>query len=292
MGRPSGTKDAVGSREEDRITREEEAMSQPFDMQKAREICGRIKGYEDPDGGNCGDFEAAEMFPAALDEIVRLRRECRECINANTYAQAKRIAELEREQHLWRYALHSNEINLVLKNEKQRAALKKLGETIRARGKALVEERARFEYYVQNENCESWPEARRKYPELEKKYIGIAREQLRREGKIGNSELMPNEQVGTGVFLLDQHGLMLTKEQRAALDVILTLFDPTTAKDQDRLEAGLRAKQVLHRLSMDTPLAWKVTEERKAAIESVLGFCELGADDTAVLRAMLEEVRP
>ena len=51
-----------------------------FDMQKAREICGRIKGYEDPDGGNGGDFEAAEMLPAALDEIER---------------QANRIAELE-----------------------------------------------------------------------------------------------------------------------------------------------------------------------------------------------------
>ena len=69
-------------------------------------------------------------------------------------------------------------------NHKQRAALKKLGQAKRERGKALVEERARFEYYVQNENCESWPEARRKYPELEKKYIGIAREQLRLEGKL------------------------------------------------------------------------------------------------------------
>jgi len=48
-------------------------MSQKFDMQKAREICGRIKGYEDPDGGNSGDYEAAEMFPAALDEIDRLQ---------------------------------------------------------------------------------------------------------------------------------------------------------------------------------------------------------------------------
>ena len=66
----------------------------------------------------------------------------------------------------------------------EHAALKKLGEKVRMRGKALVEERARFEYYVQNENCESWPEARRKYPELEKKYIDIAREQLRQEGKL------------------------------------------------------------------------------------------------------------
>lgn len=51
-----------------------------FDIKAAREICSRIKGYEDPDGGNFADFQAAEMLPAALDEIER---------------QAKRIAELE-----------------------------------------------------------------------------------------------------------------------------------------------------------------------------------------------------
>ena len=51
-----------------------------FDLKAAREICSRIKGYEDPDGGNFADFQAAEMLPAALDEIER---------------QAKRIAELE-----------------------------------------------------------------------------------------------------------------------------------------------------------------------------------------------------
>lgn len=38
MGQPSaGAKDAVGCPEEDGIAGEEEAMSQPFDMQTARE---------------------------------------------------------------------------------------------------------------------------------------------------------------------------------------------------------------------------------------------------------------
>ena len=44
-----------------------------IDMQEAREICGRVKGYEDPDGGNRADFQAAMMLSGALDEIDRLR---------------------------------------------------------------------------------------------------------------------------------------------------------------------------------------------------------------------------
>ena len=50
---------------------------------------------------------------------------------------------------------------------------------------ALIEQEARFQYYVQNENCESWPEARRRYPELNEKYLKIARQHLHAEGKIG-----------------------------------------------------------------------------------------------------------
>ena len=67
-----------------------------FNVQKAREICSiRAHVAETRCYDAKADREAADMLPAALDEIVRLRRECRECINANTYAQAKRIAELE-----------------------------------------------------------------------------------------------------------------------------------------------------------------------------------------------------
>lgn len=43
-----------------------------FDKQAAREICGRIKGYEDPDGGNLAEFQAAEILPTALDRIDEL----------------------------------------------------------------------------------------------------------------------------------------------------------------------------------------------------------------------------
>ena len=161
-----------------------------FDMHRARHHA------------DTGDLmKTTKWLYHALDEIDR---------------QAKRIAELEEHKRdvqtiigpcreLMSLAAHieillentdyytaRRELNEVIDRSfgqqltiiKQHAALKKLGQAKRERGKALVEERARFEYYVQNENCESWPEARRKYPELEKKYIDIAREQLRQEGKL------------------------------------------------------------------------------------------------------------
>ena len=69
-------------------------MSPPFDIQKARTAFEKIK-HKEHISTDYDVFAAATYLPPALDEIVRLRRECRECINANTYAQAKRIAELE-----------------------------------------------------------------------------------------------------------------------------------------------------------------------------------------------------
>ena len=79
-----------------------------FDIKAAREICSRVKGYEDPDGGNFADFQAAEMLPAALDEIEqqanhiaeqssgikKLKENLSECWQVHD-EQAKRIAELE-----------------------------------------------------------------------------------------------------------------------------------------------------------------------------------------------------
>ena len=136
-----------------------------FDMQKICEICVKLDLRYPARSLIDDDYQcalAAEMLPSARDEIKR---------------QANRIAELEESLQRERAIAFS-------KIQRQRHAITNLCNAKCERGKALVEERARFEYYVQNENCESWPEARRKYPELEKKYIGIAREQLRLEGKL------------------------------------------------------------------------------------------------------------
>ena len=137
-----------------------------FDIKAAREICSRIKGYEDPDGGNFADFQAAEMLPAALDEIERLQAD----------------------NQKWR------EYNLQLdrKNRKLLAALKKLGKEKRERGKALVEERARGNHYGMSYEDASDGEIERWIIDGEidapKVYIERmrveARSQLRREGKL------------------------------------------------------------------------------------------------------------
>jgi hypothetical protein len=112
-------------------------------------------------------------------------------MQAQIVADAKRIAELEREQHLWRYALHADEINLVLKNEKQRAALKKLGKEKRARVKALVEERSKkievpCRYDSSMTSCDysgsdtGWCKECTQKGKIRK----LAREQLHQEGKL------------------------------------------------------------------------------------------------------------
>ena len=142
-----------------------------FDLKAAREICSRIKGYEDPDGGNFADFQAAEMLPAALDEIERLQAD----------------------NQKWR------EYNLQLdrKNRKLLAALKKLGKEKRERGKALVEERISGEFsdWIENQ-CPHWDideepfcvelDGPCEYHEgkcpISMELHRIAREQLRREG--------------------------------------------------------------------------------------------------------------
>lgn len=181
-----------------------------FDLKAAREICPRVKGYEDPDGGNFADFQAAEMLPAALDEIERLEAAYLKAQNSNllrkqayeslekiaseqanriteqSYGikklkenlsdywqardeQAKRIAELE--NSLGISAIETRDFQIIVR--KQHAALKKLGQAKRERGKALVEERARFNVAMKvvplNTN----------FPNSDHKK---AREQLRREG--------------------------------------------------------------------------------------------------------------
>lgn len=151
-------------------------------------------------------LDGLRKMPAALDEIERLQAENnskqrvldgiavfledRGLLDGSTAVaysvrkaicdQAKRIAELEKEIHgLVRCILTDDEKDVVM--SKQRAALKKLGQAKRERGKALVEERAQWnaicrdvgadpsDRYCTGEGDDGYPEAR---------------EQLRREGKI------------------------------------------------------------------------------------------------------------
>ena len=145
-----------------------------FDLKAAREICSRIKGYEDPDGGNSADFQAAEMLPAALDWIERLEAAYLKAQNSNllrkqAYESLEKIAN------------------------KQRAALKKLGNAKRERGKALVEERAQRIYPFSMPRWGNVPEDDEllDHALFEKArqtgkntYRWHAREELRQEGKL------------------------------------------------------------------------------------------------------------
>lgn len=149
----------------------------------------------------------------------------------------------------------------------------------------LVEEEARFQYYVQNENCESWPEARRKYPDLEKKYIGIARQQLISEGKL-KPDGTPAQPAK-----MSPGRTVLTKKQQEALETIRDLVTAETRSDYID-----NAVDVLDAL-LSSPPAWEVTGERKAAISDALDILDGKSDCMRhfvpdVLRSMIEEARP
>ena len=116
-------------------------------------------------------------FGAALDEIKR---------------QANHIAKLESTNEQLRVDMYKYRL-------KQRAALKKLGETIMARGKALVEERIAGEFsdWIENQ-CPHWDidvepfcaaldgpcEYREGKCPIRNELLDRAREQLRVEGKL------------------------------------------------------------------------------------------------------------
>jgi hypothetical protein len=125
-----------------------------FDMQKASK-------YADT-----GDLmKTTKWLYHALDEIDR---------------QAKRIAELEAEKQLPCMCkpfvdLRDSQRKII---DRQRAALKKLGQAKRARGKALVEERARL--YCRSTGAQ-WGQVGNIFKE---EYRLIAREQLCQEGKL------------------------------------------------------------------------------------------------------------
>lgn len=171
-------------------------MSQPFDMQKAREICDNPM-FVYPN--------ARVALRSTLDEIERLQRDVDGLTTAlagsgktviiESATQAKRIAELEATVSALR---SENCIGCVAKLEyidKQRSALKKLGKAKRERGKALVEERIWHFIVGGADECivpdEKFPEnwdcycvdAPMKCPA--NAYLReVAREQLRREGKL------------------------------------------------------------------------------------------------------------
>jgi hypothetical protein len=65
-----------------------------IDIAKARELCERIKGYEDPDAGNWADFAAAKMLPVALDRIEELEA-IGKAKDFGLSGLANRIADLE-----------------------------------------------------------------------------------------------------------------------------------------------------------------------------------------------------
>lgn len=76
-----------------------------FDIKNAKEVCQRIKGYEDPDGGNFADFQAAEMLPSAIARIEELEADCENLLKAlamsgktvivDSSTQATKIEELK-----------------------------------------------------------------------------------------------------------------------------------------------------------------------------------------------------
>ena len=85
----------------------------------------------------------------------------------------------------------------------------------------------------------------------------------------------------------------LTEKQKAAIDVLLTMFDPSMAKDNEHLEAGLLAKQEIHRLLVNSKPAWEATDERIKALKVAVGDIDL-ADNIhylPVILAMLEEIK-
>ena len=261
-----------------------------FDMQKARQAAVELVGRTQLPLPDRLDREqrALGLFPAALDEIER---------------QAKRIAELEADRFVAERNRQWVSEKFGAKIVRQRATLKKLGEKVRARGKALVEERANLI------EAGGEPIRKRLSEDDQKDLDDLAREQLRSEGKIGSGNhfrgflemVSPDEQVGTGVFLMHRRGPMLTKEQQATLErceLLLRLWGNDADDDEaEKITADIIVLRLL--LSSASP-AWEATEERERAINrAVRGMVDpnyhhsdVEKECANVLRGMLEEARP
>lgn len=270
-------------------------MSQPFDMQKAREIDESL--YDEPDqdvGGNPCPIrkEIISMFPAALDEIERLQAVIDQAAAAWLAlnpgiaweggldgAMAAAVSEIER-------LIHSVD-EVVVQLSACRSVAKAIQNEQAARIRELegayrlfVESNTKIKIF-EKKQTDGILAALDMYEELEKKNI----KQHAALKKLGEKVRARGK------------AMMLTKEQRAALEIVLALFDPTAFNDQDRLEASLRAKQVLHSLSTDASPAWEVTEERKVALDvAIRDLGKIGKSlechTAGVLRDMLEEARP
>lgn len=134
-----------------------------FDMKRARHHA------------DTGDLmKTTKWLYAALDEIERLQvRDA--AMQAQIVENAKRIAELEEAS-----AFECRDLYETI--AKQRAALKKLGQAKRERGKALVEERARGNYFDESQDCEGyWWDRKNTDDYTQNQYRENARDQLRQE---------------------------------------------------------------------------------------------------------------
>lgn len=99
-------------------------------------------------------------------------------------SQKKEIRDLQEKDCKWFQDSITSHLGWLKQNEKQRAALKKLGEKVMVRGKALVEERAHC-YLNLERNADIVPWDLNEVSENEQKRLRYdAREQLRAEGKL------------------------------------------------------------------------------------------------------------
>lgn len=161
-----------------------------FDLKAARDALSRATERANV-ATDIYHLAALTYLPAALDEIEQ---------------QAKCIAELQDDiKQLSATVADSDAVVIIRSKEdlaiiaKQRAALKKLGQAKRERGKALVEERISGEFsdWIENQ-CPHWDidvepfcvaldgpcEYREGKCPIRNELLDRAREQLRQEGKI------------------------------------------------------------------------------------------------------------
>jgi hypothetical protein len=304
-----------------------------FDLEKARAVCKTLPKYMN---GACPckeEAEAAKMLIKALPEIRRLQEfrdrvarilkqpltDCDDLLilglDARICQLRRQAAEIERLR-----AEISEQKGMIWKTQQvkkeQAAQIKELED-------ALIEQEARFQYYVQNENCESWPEARRRYPELNEKYLKIARQHLRAEGKIGpDADAKPREGL-YGKYCIskadgspvdpnaDYFVLRLDTDpvaRRAAREYSYVTPDRDLARGlQDRLakyDPQLKDCMNIRFFGLEKPQVWQITEERKAVIlhcKWMLTFLkedyapcydvEKITKDESVLVAMLEDAK-
>ena len=163
-----------------------------FDLKAARQMCAELPGRDKLPLPDRIDREerVLRLFPAALDEIGRLRKALAlkteqhkgqahvigsylgmlADFNELNESQTKRIAELEE-------SLQRERAMAFSKIQRQRHAIVRLSEAKRERGKALVEERARRICHVPGDPVGHWAR-------YEKVVVDEAREQLVHKGKL------------------------------------------------------------------------------------------------------------